>query len=77
MIRCKRCHALTYIEVLHLSRESLMEIIEEKRYSCPKLGEMVHGFRRRLAARRAILLEAKMRRMKQPGEDGEVKKELI
>jgi len=77
LIRCKRCHALTYIEVLHLSRESLMEIIEEKRYSCPKLGEMVHGFRRRLAARRAILLEAKMRRMKQPGEDGEVKKELI
>lgn len=61
LARTLRCQALTYIEILHLSRASLMEVIEEKRFACPRLGDVVHSFRRRLAARRAILLEAKSR----------------
>ncbi|CAK9075212.1 unnamed protein product [Durusdinium trenchii] len=62
LVRSKRCHAMTYIEVLNLSRKALMEIIDDKRFICPKFGEIIHAFRRRLAAQRAILLEAKRRR---------------
>ena len=62
LARTLRCQALTYVEVLHLSRAALWEVVEEKRFTCPRLGDVVRAFRRRLATRRAILLEAKSSR---------------
>ncbi|CAK9117591.1 unnamed protein product [Durusdinium trenchii] len=58
LIRPVRGFALTYLEVLHLTRANFMKVIERRRFSCPQLGQIVRKFCVRLAARRGILQHA-------------------
>eukprot|EP00438_Fugacium_kawagutii_P010357 Skav231987 [mRNA] locus=scaffold719:274211:283089:- [translate_table: standard] len=55
--------ALTYLEVLCLTRHNFMKVIERRRISCPQLGQIVRKFTVRLAARRGILQHAKNAKM--------------
>ncbi|OLQ03829.1 Potassium channel AKT2/3 [Symbiodinium microadriaticum] len=41
LIRPVAGYALTYIEVLYLTRDALMEVIERRKASCPQLGRIV------------------------------------
>jgi len=56
-------YALTYLEVLSLSREDFMQVIQRRRRSCPQLFSVVRRYLVRLAAYRGILLEAKRRKL--------------
>lgn len=58
LTRPVRGFALTYLEVLCLSRANFMKVIERRRISCPQLGQIVRKFTVRLAARRGILQHA-------------------
>jgi len=51
--------ALTYIEVLFLTRESFMQVIERRRLTCPQLGRIVRRYCIRVAVRRGVIYEAK------------------
>ncbi|CAK8997028.1 Potassium voltage-gated channel subfamily H member 6 (Ether-a-go-go-related gene potassium channel 2) (ERG-2) (Eag-related protein 2) (Ether-a-go-go-related protein 2) (Voltage-gated potassium channel subunit Kv11.2) [Durusdinium trenchii] len=62
LIRPVRGFALTYLEVLHLTRANFMKVIERRRFSCPQLGQIVRKFCVRLAARRGILQHAQQAR---------------
>ena len=44
LIRPVSGYALTYIEVLFLTRDALMEVIEKRRSSCPQLGRIVRQY---------------------------------
>eukprot|EP00913_Durusdinium_trenchii_P014480 g13584.t1 len=57
--------ALTYIEVLCLSRQSFMQVIERRRSSCPQLGQIVRRYCVRIAVYRGILAEAHRRSLLQ------------
>jgi len=59
LIHPVRGFALTYLEVLFLTRQNFMKVIERRRISCPQLGQIVRKFTVRLAARRGILQHAK------------------
>lgn len=58
LTRPVRGFALTYLEVLCLTRANFMKVIERRRISCPQLGQIVRKFTVRLAARRGILQHA-------------------
>lgn len=58
LIHPVRGFALTYLEVLCLTRANFMKVIERRRISCPQLGQIVRKFTVRLAARRGILQHA-------------------
>ena len=61
LIRPVAGYALTYIEVLYLTRDALMEVIERRKASCPQLGRIVRQYCVRVAVFRGILAEAKRR----------------
>ncbi|CAK9084283.1 Potassium channel AKT2/3, partial [Durusdinium trenchii] len=63
--------ALTYIEVLCLSRQSFMQVIERRRSSCPQLGQIVRRYCVRIAVYRGILAEAHRRSLLQQREEEE------
>ncbi|CAJ1329415.1 unnamed protein product, partial [Effrenium voratum] len=53
--------ALTYIEVLCLTRESFMSVIERRKLTCPQLGQIVRRYCVKIAVRRGIIAEARNR----------------
>ena len=61
LVRPVNAYALTYLEVLCLSREDLMSVIEQHNLTCPKLGQIVRRYCVRVAVRRGILAEARLR----------------
>eukprot|EP00928_Gymnodinium_smaydae_P026516 TRINITY_DN20797_c0_g1_i1.p1 TRINITY_DN20797_c0_g1~~TRINITY_DN20797_c0_g1_i1.p1 ORF type:complete len:680 (-),score=110.74 TRINITY_DN20797_c0_g1_i1:355-2394(-) len=61
LIRLSRCTALTYLEVLHLTRSSFMEVLECHKASCPEFAKRVRQYILRLAARRGVIIEARRR----------------
>ena len=61
LVRRVDFYALTYIEVLCLSRDDFMDIIEKHSLTCPRLGQIVRRYCVRVAVRRGILAEAKRR----------------
>jgi len=61
LIRPVSGYALTYIEVLFLTRDSLMQVIAARKASCPQLGQIVRQYCVRVAVFRGILAEAKRR----------------
>ena len=63
LIRPVAGYAMTYIEVLSLTREDFMGVIERRRFSCPQLQRMVRRYCVRIAVYRGILAEAQ--RLKQ------------
>jgi len=63
LIQPVKGNALTYAEILTLRRESFMDVIETCRKTCPQLGQICNRFAARLGARRAILEEARRRRL--------------
>ena len=62
LIRPVSGYALTYIEVLFLTRDALMDVIEKRKSSCPHLARIVRQYCVRVAVFRGILAEAKRRR---------------
>ncbi|CAJ1373961.1 unnamed protein product [Effrenium voratum] len=61
LIRPIKGCALTYLEVLFLTREKFMKVIEHRRHTCPFLGQVVRQFCVRLAVRRGFIREAERR----------------
>ena len=61
LIRPIKGCALTYLEVLFLTRDVFMKVIERRRKTCPLLGQIVRKFCIRLAVRRAFVAEANRR----------------
>ncbi|CAK9037912.1 Potassium voltage-gated channel subfamily H member 1 (Ether-a-go-go potassium channel 1) (EAG channel 1) (EAG1) (r-eag) (Voltage-gated potassium channel subunit Kv10.1) [Durusdinium trenchii] len=55
LIRPVSGFALTYIEVMALTRESFMKVIERRRVNCPELGQIVRRYCVRIAVRRGAL----------------------
>ncbi|CAE7337627.1 Kcnh2 [Symbiodinium necroappetens] len=68
LIRPVAGYALTYIEVLYLTRDALMEVIARRKASCPQLGRIVRQYCVRVAVFRGILAEAKRRSKLSAGE---------
>ena len=67
LIRPIKGCALTYLEVLFLTRDVFMKVIERRRKTCPLLGQIVRKFCIRLAVRRAFVAEANRRAGLDPG----------
>lgn len=61
LIRPIKGCALTYLEVLYLTREVFMKVIQRRQKTCPLLGQIVRKFCIRLAVRRAFVAEAHRR----------------
>ncbi|CAJ1407986.1 unnamed protein product [Effrenium voratum] len=61
LIRPVAGFALTYIEVLFLTRESFMRVIERRKLTCPELGQIVRRYCVRVAAIRGVIAEARKR----------------
>eukprot|EP00435_Cladocopium_sp_Y103_P069791 s112_g34.t1 len=61
LIRPVDAFALTYVEVMCLSREGLMSVVERRKRTCPYLGRLVRRYCVRVAASRGVLAEAKRR----------------
>jgi len=61
LIRPVEAFALTYVEVMCLSREGLMSVVERRKRTCPYLGRLVRRYCVRIAASRGVLAEAKRR----------------
>lgn len=59
LIRPVSGFALTYIEVMALTRESFMKVIERRRVNCPELGQIVRRYCVRIAVRRGVIAEAR------------------
>lgn len=59
LIRNVRGCALTYLEVLYLTREKFMKVVEKRTRTCPELGIIVRQFTVRLAVRRGFVAAAK------------------
>lgn len=55
LIRPVRGFALTYLEVLNLTRWKFMRVIERRKLTCPQLGQIVRRFCVRLAVRRGVV----------------------
>ena len=55
LIRPVRGFALTYLEVLNLTRWKFMKVIERRKLTCPQLGQIVRRFCVRLAVRRGVV----------------------
>eukprot|EP00435_Cladocopium_sp_Y103_P035114 s2535_g9.t1 len=51
--------AISYIEVLALTREAFMAVIERRRFTCPMLGQIVRQYCVRIAVRRGIIAYAR------------------
>mmetsp|Transcript_22010 Transcript_22010/g.39445 ORF Transcript_22010/g.39445 Transcript_22010/m.39445 type:complete len:654 (-) Transcript_22010:75-2036(-) len=60
-----QCHALTYVEVLVLSRDTFFDIVARHSGRIPGLEKQIRRFCVRLAAYRGILAEARRRAEKQ------------
>jgi len=54
-------YALTYLEVLALSRADFMKVIERRRYTCPELPHIVRRYCIRIAVYRGVMAEARRR----------------
>lgn len=61
LIRPVAGYALTYIEVLMLTRERFMDVIERRKLTCPQLSMIVRRYCVRVAVFRGILREARNR----------------
>lgn len=61
LIRPIKGCALTYLEVLFLTRDVFMKVIERRKKTCPMLGQIVRKFCIKLAVRRAFVAEAQRR----------------
>ena len=61
LVRPVNAYCLTYLEVLCLSRLEFMDVIAKHNITCPRLGQIVRRYCVRVAARRGILAEARMR----------------
>lgn len=61
LIRPVDAFALTYVEVMCLSREGLMSVVERRKRTCPYLGRLVRRYCVRMAASRGVLAEARRR----------------
>ena len=59
LIRNIKGCALTYLEVLFLTREKFMRVVEFRSRTCPELGLIVRQFTVRLAVRRGFVAAAK------------------
>ena len=59
LIRNIRGCALTYLEVLFLTREKFMKVVELRTRTCPELGIIVRQFTVRLAVRRGFVAAAR------------------
>ena len=55
LIRPVRGFALTYLEVLNLTRWKFFKVIERRKLTCPQLGQIVRRFCVRLAVRRGVV----------------------
>ncbi|OLQ15728.1 Potassium voltage-gated channel subfamily H member 7 [Symbiodinium microadriaticum] len=59
-------YALTYIELLSLTRDDFMKVIDRRRWTCPELAKVVRRYCIRVAVFRGVLAEARRRlRMQQ------------
>jgi len=54
-------YALTYIELLSLTRDDFMKVIERRRLTCPELAKVVRRYCIRVAVFRGVLAEARRR----------------
>ena len=61
LIRPVDAFALTYVEVMCLSRDGLLNVVERRKRTCPYLGRLVRRYCVRMAASRGVLAEAKRR----------------
>lgn len=61
LIQPVSCYALTYIEVLFLTRDSFLEVIEHRRHNVPELAQIVRRYCVRMAVRRGVMAEARRR----------------
>lgn len=61
LIRPVSCYALTYIEVIFLTRDSFLEVIEHRRHNVPELAQIVRRYCVRMAVRRGVMAEARRR----------------
>jgi len=79
LIRSVACYALTYIEVLFLTRDNFMEVIERRQRHVPELGRIVRRYCVRMAACRGVMAEARRRLelRKQLAEDGEESTDIL
>mmetsp|Transcript_61078 Transcript_61078/g.126486 ORF Transcript_61078/g.126486 Transcript_61078/m.126486 type:complete len:692 (+) Transcript_61078:64-2139(+) len=59
LIRNVRGCALTYLEVLYLTREKFMKVVEKRTRTCPELAIIVRQFTVRLAVRRGFVAAAR------------------
>mmetsp|Transcript_56488 Transcript_56488/g.131976 ORF Transcript_56488/g.131976 Transcript_56488/m.131976 type:complete len:359 (+) Transcript_56488:1-1077(+) len=59
LIRPVRGFALTYLEVLNLTRSKFMRVIERRKITCPQLGMIVRRFCVKLAVRRGVVAYTK------------------
>ena len=63
LIRPVACYALTYLELLSLTREDFMQIIQRRRFTCPELFRIVRRYCVCIAVYRGILAEARRRQL--------------
>lgn len=61
LIRPVDAFALTYVEVMCLSRDGLLTVVERRKRTCPLLGRLVRRYCVRIAASRGVLAEARRR----------------
>jgi len=69
LIRPVAGFAISYIEVLALTREAFMAVIERRRLTCPMLGQIVRQYCVRIAVRRGIIAYARSVAREQLQED--------
>jgi len=71
LIRPVRGFALTYLEVLNLTRWKFMRVIERRKLTCPQLGQIVRRFCVRLAVRRGVVAHTRrIQRLRLSSEEG-------
>jgi len=63
LIRPVAGYALTYLELLSLTREDFMQVIQTRRITCPELFRLVRRYCVRIAVYRGILAEARRRQL--------------
>lgn len=66
LVRPVSGYALTYLEILSLTRTDFVQVIQRRRPSCPELYRVVRRYCVRLAVYRGILQEAKRRMQRTP-----------
>jgi len=72
LIRPVSGYALTYLELLSLTRDDFMQVIQRRRFTCPEIFRLVRRYCVRIGVYRGILAEARRRQLEIMAQEAEI-----